>query len=130
MISRMVSFSASLCLADRGEGVVGTAAEPTKFMDIALRRAWELNPHGGHMNAGHGAAVPAASGGAGRQAATLEDFSIWFCRRFARVEAACEVKSQIDVRFGQTQAEEHHIQAFNNWLEKLPGQLERITFIS
>ena len=75
----------------------------------------------GTLNAG--AAVPAESGGAGRQAATLEDFSVWFCRRFARVEAAREAKNQIEVKFGQTQAGEHHIQAFNNWLEKLPDQL-------
>ena len=83
--------------------------------------AWELNPHGGAMNAGAG--IPPESGGAGRQAAILKDFSVWFCRRFARVEAAREAKSQIEVRFGQTQAGEHHIQASNDWLEKLPDDL-------
>ena len=110
--------------------VVGTADDPLKFLDIPLRRAWELNPHGGHnvMNAGADIrvtplAIPAESGGAGRQAAILKDFSVWFCRRFARVEAAREAKNQIEVRFGQTQAGEHHIQAFNDWLEKLPDDL-------
>ena len=67
--------------------------------------------------------MPAESGGARRRAATLKDFSIWFCRRFARVEAAREAKSQIETKFGQTQAGEHHIQAFNDWLEKLPDEL-------
>ena len=41
-------------LAGRRESVVGTAAEPLKFLDIMLRRAWELNSHGGAMNAGAG----------------------------------------------------------------------------
>jgi len=109
-------------LADRGESVVGTVAEPLKFLDIALRRAWELNPHGGAMNAG--APVPAESGGAGRQAAILKDFSAWFCRRFARVEAAREAKNQIETKCGQTQAGEHHIQTFKDWLEKLPEDLD------
>ena len=63
-----------------------------KFLDITLRCAWELNPHGGHTNAG--AAVPVESGGAGRQVATLEDFSVRVCRRFARVEAAREAKNR------------------------------------
>ena len=67
--------------------------------------------------------IPAESGGAARQAATLVDFSRWFCRRFARVEAAREAKSQIEQKFGQTQAAEHHIQSFNDWLEKLPAEL-------
>ena len=88
----MMPHPQGFSLADRGESVVGTAAEPLKFLDIALRRAWELNPHGGAMNAG--AAVPPESGGDGRQAATLVDSSRWFCRRFARVEAAREAKSQ------------------------------------
>ena len=47
----------------------------------------------------------------------------WFCRRFARVEAAREAKNQIEQKFGQTQAAEHHIQSFNDWLEKLPDDL-------
>ena len=85
-------------LLTRGGGVVGTAAEPMKFLGIALRCAWGLNPHGEHTNAG--AAVPAESGGAGRQAVTLVGFFVWFCRRFAKVEAAREAKNQIEVRFG------------------------------
>ena len=58
------------------------------------------------------------------QVATLKDFSVWFCRRFARVEAAHEAKSQIEVKCGQTQAGEHYIQAFKDWLEKLPEDLD------
>ena len=120
--SIMLPTPRGFSLADRGESVVGTAAEPLKFLDIALRRAWELNPHGGAMNAG--APVPAESGGAGRQAAILKDFSAWFCRRFARVEAAREAKNQIETKCGQTQAGEHHIQTFKDWLEKLPEDLD------
>ena len=101
--------------------MVGTAAEPLKFLDVPLRRAWELNPNGGNM-AGD-AQFQLRAGGAARQAATLVDFSRWFCRRFARVEAAREAKSQIEQKFGQTQAAEHHIQSFNDWLEKLPAEL-------
>ena len=103
-------------LAHRGESVFGTAAEPLKFFDIPLRRAWELNPNGGAMNAA--ANIPAESGRAARQAATLIDFFRWFCRRFAmrfaRVEAAREAKNQIERKFGQTQVAEHHIQSFND----------------
>ena len=117
----MLPHPQGFSLADRGESVVGTAAAPLLFLDIALRRAYELNPHGLGLNAGD--PVPPESGGIRRQAATLEQFSAWFCRRFARVEAAREAKSQIEQKFGQTQAGEHHIQSFNDWLEKLPDDL-------
>jgi hypothetical protein len=117
----MLPHPQGFSLADRGESIVGTAAEPMKYLDIPLRRAWELNPHGGGINVG--AAVPAEQGGAARQTATLKDFSLWFCRRFARIEAAREAKDQIERKFGQTQAGEHHIQSFNDWTEKLPQAL-------
>ena len=42
----MLPHPQGFSLADRGESIVGTAAEPMKFLDMALRRAWELNPHG------------------------------------------------------------------------------------
>jgi hypothetical protein len=77
------------------------------------------------MNAGAG--IPPESGGAGRQAAILKDFSVWFCRRFARVEAAREAKNQIEVRFGQTQAGEHHIQAFND--SALSGKATMLSYV-
>ena len=112
-------------LARRGESVVGTDAEPLRFLDIALRCAHELHPHGLGLNAGD--PVPAESGGARRQAATLKDFSVWFCRRFARVEAARErreAKNQIEIKCGQTQAGEYHIQVFKDWLEKLSEDLD------
>ena len=115
----MLPHPQGFSLANRGESIVGTAAAPLLFLDIALRRAYE--PHGLALNAGD--PIPPESGGIRRQASTLEEFSAWFCRRFARVEAAREAKSQIETRFGQTQAGEHHIQAFDNWLEKLPGDL-------
>ena len=109
-------------LADKGESVVGTALEPLKFLDIPLSHTWELNLHGGAMNAGAG--IPPESGGAARQAVILQDFSVWFCRRFAQVEAAREAKNQIEVKCGQTQAGEHHTQTFKDWLEKLPEDLD------
>jgi hypothetical protein len=98
--------------------VVGTAAEPLKFLDIALRRAHELNPHGLALYAGD--VIPPESGGARIQAATLKGFSVWFCRRFARVEAAREA----EVKCGRTLARKHHSQAFKDWLEKLPENLD------
>ena len=69
----MLPHPQGFSLADRGESVVGTAAEPLKFLDLPLRRAYELNPHGMALNAGD--PVPAESGRAGRQAATLREFS-------------------------------------------------------
>ena len=90
----MLPHPRGFCLADRGESVVGTAVEPLKFLDVPLRRAWELDPNGGNIPAD--ANIPAESGGAASQAATLIDFSCWFCRRFARVEAAREAKNQIE----------------------------------
>ena len=87
----MLPVPQGFSLADRGESAVGIADEPLKFLDIALRRAHELNPHGLALNVAD--AIPPESGGARRQAATLKDFSIWFCRRFARVEVAREAKS-------------------------------------
>ena len=57
----MMPHPQGFSLADRGESDVGTAAEPLLFLDIALRRAWELNPHGLGLNAGD--PVPPESGG-------------------------------------------------------------------
>ena len=118
----MLPVPQGFSLADKGESVVGAAAEPLWFLDVALRRAHELNPHGLGLNASD--PVPAENRGARRQAATLKDFSVWFCRKFARVEAARGAKNQIEVKCGQTQAGEHHVQAFKDWMEKLPEDLD------
>ena len=69
----MLPHPQGFSLADRGGGVVGTAAAPLLFLDIALRRAYELNPHGLALQAAD--PVPPESGGIRRQAATLEQFS-------------------------------------------------------
>ena len=45
----MMPHPRGFSLADRGVSEVGTAAEPLKFLDVPLRRAWELNPNGGNM---------------------------------------------------------------------------------
>ena len=55
------------------------------------------------------------------QQATLTLFAEWFKRTFYRVEAVREAKRQVEFDFGQTQALEHHNAAFNELLEKLPG---------
>ena len=80
----MLPHPQGFSVTDRGESVVGAAAEPLKFLVVALRRAHELNsnPHG--LGLDFADPVPAESGGARRQAATLKHFSVWF----ARVEAA------------------------------------------
>ena len=79
-------------LAGRGEGPAAVN-EPLKFVDVAMRRAHELDAMGMATDLG----IPAANGGVNKVDVTLQDFSLWFCRRFALIEAAREAKHMIEV---------------------------------
>ena len=51
---------------------------------------------------------------------TLTEFITCFQRRFSRVEAVDEARTQVERTLGQTQDLEHHWHAFNKYLDLLP----------
>ena len=86
---------------DCGEGRVCVAA------DRSRRRRFTVLPIG-------------AVNGEPQQVGTLTEFITCFQRRFSRVEAVDEARTQVERTLGQTQDLEHHWHAFNKYLDLLP----------